>query len=178
VTDERGSRISPPICRRAKRRTRSWSKRSPKRRWIDAGVFRQGHAAVEDLQKGLREELRDKKIFPVLLSSALHNIGSDAILNFCAEIFPSPAVRGKATGHTTPQHPGEHLSERMERNIADSEPLSIFAFKTIADPFAGRISYFKVLSGVLKNDATPPEFQSQLPGASATRAGDARQDRH
>ena len=42
----------------------------------------------------------------------------------------------------------------MERKIADSEPVSLFVFKTVADPFAGRINYFKVMSGVLKNDAT------------------------
>ena len=59
--------------------------------------FEQGTLPVEDLKKGLREAVRAKRIFPVLLSSALHNIGSDAILNFLVEIFPSPAARGKAT---------------------------------------------------------------------------------
>jgi elongation factor G len=99
--------------------------------------FDKGTLPAEDLNKGLREEMRDKKIFPVLLSSALHNIGSDAILNFCAEILPSPAVRGAATGHKSPDHKGE----TTERKRADSEPLSISVFKTIADPFAGRINY-------------------------------------
>ena len=116
--------------------------------------FDKGTLPVEDLKKGLHEEVRDKKIFPVLLSSALHNIGSDAILNFIAEIFPSPSFRGKASGHKSPDHKGE----TVERTIADSEPLSVFAFKTIADPFAGRITYFKVMSGVLKNDATLQNF--------------------
>jgi len=116
--------------------------------------FEKGTLPVEDLKKGLHEEVRDKKIFPVLLSSALHNIGSDAILNFICEIFPSPSFRGKATGHKTPDHKGE----TVERTIADSEPLSVCAFKTIADPFAGRITYFKVMSGVLKNDATLQNF--------------------
>lgn len=90
----------------------------------------------------------------MLLSSALHNIGSDALLNFLVEIFPSPAARGKSTCHKTPDHKGETL----ERKIADSEPLTIFAFKTLADPFAGRITYFKVMSGVLKNDVTLNNF--------------------
>ena len=116
--------------------------------------FEKGTLPVEDLKKGLHEEVRDKKIFPVLLSSALHNIGSDAILNFITEILPSPSFRGKATGHKTPNHKGE----TVERAIADSEPVSVFAFKTVADPFAGRITYFKVMSGVLKNDATLQNF--------------------
>ena len=112
--------------------------------------FDKGTLPVEDLKKGLHEEVRDKKIFPVLLSSALHNIGADAILNFIVEIFPSPSFRGKTAGHKTPDHKGDTI----ERKIADSEPVSIFVFKTISDAFAGRISYFKVMSGVVKNDAT------------------------
>src|SRR6202041_347796 len=79
--------------------------------------FDKGTLPVEDLKKGLHEEVRDKKIFPVLLSSALHNIGSDAILNFLVEIFPSPAFRGKAVGHTTPDPQGD----AVVRNIAASE---------------------------------------------------------
>src|SRR5277367_5293178 len=116
--------------------------------------FDEGTLPVEDLKKGLREAVLAKRIFPVLLSSALHNIGVDAILNFVCEIFPSPASRGKASGHKTPDHKGDTI----ERKIADAEPLSIFVFKTLADPFAGRITYFKVLSGVLKNDATITNF--------------------
>ncbi|HXW63406.1 MAG TPA: elongation factor G [Candidatus Acidoferrales bacterium] len=121
--------------------------------------FDKGTLPIEDLKKGLHEEVRDKKVFPVLLSSALHNIGSDSILNFLAEIFPSPSFRGKAVGHKSPDHKGETI----ERSIADSEPLSVFAFKTIADPFAGRITYFKVTSGVLKNDATLQNFSRNSP---------------
>jgi elongation factor G len=117
--------------------------------------FEKGTLPAEDLRKGLHEEVRDKKVFPVLLSSALHNIGSDAILNFIVDILPSPAYRGKASGHSTPDRKGE----AVERKLADSEPLAIFVFKTLADPFAGRITYFKVMSGVLKNDATLQNYQ-------------------
>jgi elongation factor G len=116
--------------------------------------FDEGTLPIDDLKKGLREAVLAKRIFPVLLSSALHNVGSDAILNFLAEIFPAPAVRGKISGHRTPDHKGDTI----ERKIIDSEPLSIFVFKTLADPFAGRITYFKVMSGVLKNDATLNNF--------------------
>jgi elongation factor G len=121
--------------------------------------FDEGTLPVADLKKGLREAVLAKRMFPILLSSALHNIGSDAILNFVAEIFPSPAVRGKAAGHKSPDHKGETI----ERKIVDSEPLGIFVFKTVADPFAGRITYFKVMSGVLKNDATLQNFNRNSP---------------
>jgi len=116
--------------------------------------FDEGTLPVNDLKKGLREAVLAKRIFPVLLSSALHNIGADAILNFLVEIFPSPAARGKAIAHKSPDHKGETI----ERKIAESDPVSLFTFKTVADPFAGRITYFKVMSGVLKNDATLNNF--------------------
>ena len=121
--------------------------------------FDKGTLPAEDLKKGLYEEVRDKKVFPVMLSSAQHNIGSDAILNFMAEIFPSPAYRGKWRAHTEPDRKGQEV----ERKVADSEPLSIYVFKTLADPFAGRITYFKVMSGVLKNDATLQNFNRNTP---------------
>jgi len=120
--------------------------------------FDEGTLPVHDLKKGLREAVLGKRILPVLLSSALHNIGSDAILNFLVEIFPSPAFRGKAAGHKAADHKGE----TVERKIAASEPVSLFVFKTVADPFAGRITYFKVMSGVLKNDATLNNFNRDL----------------
>jgi elongation factor G len=142
--------------------------------------FDQGTLPIEDLNKGLRGAVLAKRIFPVLLSSALHNIGSDAILNFLVEIFPSPAARGKATGHKAPDHKGDSV----ERKISDSEPLSMFVFKTLADPFAGRITYFKVMSGVLKNDATLNNYNrntqerlqhiSAMQGKTATAVADLR----
>jgi elongation factor G len=140
--------------------------------------FDEGTLPVEDLKKGLREAVLAKRIFPVMLSSALRSIGPDAILNFLVEIFPSPAGRGKATGHKTPDHKGDTI----ERKIADSEPLSMFVFKTLADPFAGRITYFKVMSGVLKNDATINNYNrntqerlqhiSAMQGKTATAVAD------
>ncbi|HKF51447.1 MAG TPA: elongation factor G [Candidatus Acidoferrales bacterium] len=116
--------------------------------------FDKGTLPVEDLKKGLHSAVVEKRIFPVLLSSALHNIGSDALLNFIVEEFPSPAARGVAAAYKEPQRKGEIV----ERKIDDKEPLSVFVFKTIADSFAGRISFFKVMSGVLKNDANVSNF--------------------
>jgi elongation factor G len=116
--------------------------------------FDKGTLPVEDLEKGLREAVSEKRIFPVLAASALRNIGSDSILNFICSILPAPAARGKISGHTEPGGKGN----AVERKIADSEPVSMFVFKTIADAFAGRISYFKVMSGVVKNDANLSNF--------------------
>lgn len=116
--------------------------------------FEKGTLPAEDLRKGIHEEVLEKKIFPVMLASGLHNIGSDAILNFLVEIFPSPSARGKVSGHQTPEHKGD----TVDRRIAESEPVSVFVFKTHHDPFAGRITHFKVISGVLKADAALSDF--------------------
>ena len=116
--------------------------------------FEKGTLPLEDLKKGLRLAFRERRLFPVVLSSALHNIGSDAILNLIIDVFPDPPERGNASGFSEPGGKGNPV----ERKIADSEALSIFVFKTLSDPFAGRINYFKVMSGVLKNDATVTNF--------------------
>jgi elongation factor G len=116
--------------------------------------FEQGTLPVHDLVVGLREAVHAKRLFPVMLSSALHNIGSDAILNLMIAIFPSPAQRAKIACHKTADHKGDII----ERNISITAPLAVYVFKTLADPFAGRITYFKVVSGVLKNDATLTNF--------------------
>jgi len=116
--------------------------------------FEKGTLPLEDLKKGLQLAFRERRLFPVVLSSALRNIGSDAILNLIIDIFPDPAGSGNANGFSEAGGKGNPL----ERKIADAEPLSIFVFKTLSDPFAGRINYFKVMSGVLKNDATVTNF--------------------
>jgi elongation factor G len=116
--------------------------------------FAQGTLPIEDLIKGLRLGFLAKRIQPVALTSALHNIGSQSLLDLIVDIFPDPAARGLAAGSSETGGKGQHL----ERRIADGEPVSLFFFKTLADPFAGRISYFKVNSGTLRNDATLHNF--------------------
>jgi elongation factor G len=112
--------------------------------------FEMGTLPVEDLVKGLRAAIVEKRIVPVVVASGLHNIGSEAILNMIVDLFPSPLQRKTVSGTTEPGGKGE----QVERKVADSEPVSLFVWKTMADPFSGRVSYFKVMSGVLKNDAT------------------------
>ncbi|HKW99752.1 MAG TPA: elongation factor G [Bryobacteraceae bacterium] len=107
--------------------------------------FEKGTLPVEHILDGLKNAVREMRLFPVLCASAQHNIGSDLILDFIVENLPAPTARGTVTGKAN--------GKEVTRKIADSEPVSAFVFKTTADPFAGRITFFKVLSGVLKNDA-------------------------
>jgi elongation factor G len=113
--------------------------------------FDKGTLPVEHILDGLKSTVRELRMFPVLCASAQHNIGSDQILNFIAENLPSPTDRGTVAGAQN--------GKEVTRKIADSEPVSAFVFKTTADPFAGRITFFKVYSGVLKNDASLQNVQ-------------------
>jgi elongation factor G len=107
--------------------------------------FEKGTLPAEHIMTGLREAVHGMRIFPVLCASGLHNIGSDLVLGFVNEYLPNPAERGPWKGSLS--------GAAAERKVNDSGPASVFVFKTVADPFAGRVSYFKVISGVLKNDA-------------------------
>ena len=107
--------------------------------------FEQGTLSPEHIIEGLRQAVRELRLFPVLCASALHNVGTDLILNFSSEHFPAPTDRGPNRGASN--------GNTLERAVSDGEPAAVYVFKTVADPFAGRVSYFKVYSGVLKNDA-------------------------
>ncbi len=96
----------------------------------------------DKLVAGLKQGLLSGDIFPVLCTSALHNMGADKLMDFLVSNAPSPADRG------------ELATTGAAQKIDDSDPLSLFVFKTSADAFAGRLTYFKVASGVLKNDET------------------------
>jgi len=107
--------------------------------------FESGSLSPEHMLEGLRSAVREMRLYPVLCASSLRNIGTDLILNFVSEHFPSPADR-----------PGMHATlddKETVQKIDENAPVSVFVFKTTADPFAGRISFFKVSTGVLRNDA-------------------------
>ena len=116
--------------------------------------FEKGTLPEEDLRKGLRAAVLAKRIYAAVPACGLHNIGSDYLMNFIVDFLPNPLERKETTGFSQPERKGETIV----RKIADSEPLAVYVWKTLADPYAGRITYFKVQSGVLKNDATILNF--------------------
>jgi len=108
--------------------------------------FEAGTLTQEELTAGLSRAVMAGKLFPVFCASGLRNIGvqpiADAILNY----VPSPA-----------QHAFSGVDAKgapATRPATDASPLALWVWKTIADPFAGRITLFRVISGVLKSDAT------------------------
>jgi elongation factor G len=115
--------------------------------------FEAGTLSEEDLVPALHNAIREDTIFPVLFASGLGNVSTDRLMDFIVEFTPTAieheAIRGEAAA-------GE--GEPPARKESDTEPVSLYVFKTVSDPFAGRISYFKVFSGVLKNDISLVNF--------------------
>lgn len=101
----------------------------------------------EEIIKGLRIGVDDGSIVPVYCGSAVTNYGVKAIMDAILEEMPSPVDRPSVKG----RKPG--TDEPVEFKTAADAPLSALVFKTIADPFVGKISMFRVYSGTFKSDS-------------------------
>ncbi len=103
--------------------------------------------STEEILRGLREGTLTKVFTPVLCGSATANIGVRNLLNFMVQCLPSPSDKGIQYG-TNPKS-----GEREERRPDPKEPFSAMVFKTISDPYAGKLSLFRIYSGTLKSDS-------------------------
>ena len=115
--------------------------------------FDKGTIPEEHLIPALHEAIREDRIFPVLFGSGLGNVGADHAMDFLVDYAPAATERATVQGEVTSGN-----GEPPRRRVADSDPVSMYVFKTVSDPFAGRISYFKVFSGIVKNDAAVQNF--------------------
>lgn len=102
----------------------------------------------DEVVRGLHEGIDAGKVVPVLCGSATKDIGMSDLLDIVVHEFPNPTEVGKVHG----THPQTNAEET--RPATDAAPLSALVFKTIADPFLGTLSYFRVMSGVMKPGAT------------------------
>ena len=115
---------------------------------------------VEDLDESeiseaLATGFAEAKVFPVFVGSALKNVGVKKFLNSIVEFFPAPS--SKVYNGINPK-----TDELVERKV--SEPFSGQIFKTMVDPFVGRMSYVRVISGDMKGDATYQLFGENSEG--------------
>lgn len=101
----------------------------------------------EEINNGLRSGILVGKIIPVMCGAATLNYGTQPLLDAIVNNLPSPAAAGSIK--TTKGDGGEET----EVKIKADDPVSAFVFKTFADPFVGKISYFKVYSGTLSGDS-------------------------
>ena len=99
-----------------------------------------------ELVAALRKGTLGQIFVPVVCGSATQNIGVDLFLNTVINNLPSPLDRGKKTGTDADG------ANEIERDPDPDAPFSAFVFKTIADPYAGRLSLFRVVSGKLGGD--------------------------
>lgn len=109
----------------------------------------QGYLSQEDLLQGLRSDVHTRQFLPVYAGSATQNIGAWSLLDAIVTLLPSPSERGVAHPWRG-IHPETH--EGSERKGSLQEPFSAYVFKTIIDPFVGRLSYCRVLSGTIHAD--------------------------
>jgi len=104
-----------------------------------------GELSQEDLQSGLKGGVASGAIVPVCLGAATSNFGTSALLDVINDIMPSPADRPNFIGV-------DKNGEPVERKAAADEKFSAQVFKTMADPYAGRLTIFRIYSGTLSGD--------------------------
>jgi elongation factor G len=102
--------------------------------------FDQGTLPDEDIAKGLEVGLRTGKVVPVLCGSAMKMVGVDTLLDFIVSSVPSPA--------TVPPVEGTNGEKR-----AAEDSFCALVFKTMADPYVGKLTYFRVFSGSIRSDS-------------------------
>ena len=104
--------------------------------------------SVDELNEALRKGTLSHTFVPVVCGSATKNIGISLLMDFIITSMPSPVDRGAKTG--TDLSSGNTL----ERAPQENEPFSGFVVKTLSDPYAGRLTIFRVVSGKLGSDGT------------------------
>jgi elongation factor G len=104
--------------------------------------------SAQEIQQALRNAIREQKIFPVLFGSATRQIGIAQLLDAITDYLPAPLEEGEVEG----KHPS--TGEVATRKQDPSAPFSAYVFKTISDPFAGKLSVMRVVSGKITSDMT------------------------
>ena len=119
-------------------------------KFFDAGTLTQ-----DELVGGLKRGVAAARIHPLLLTSATANVGIPTLLDAIVTYVPSPAER--------PLRAKTADGDDVELPVKDGGPAAAFVWKTVADPFAGRITLFRVISGTLKADTTVHNVTKDTP---------------
>jgi elongation factor G len=107
--------------------------------------FENGELTTAEILAGLRNVVRSCTIVPVLVSSGVQEIGLAPMLAAIESIMPSPAEVGPAVAH------GKDGDEEL--SCIDNGPLAAYVWKTTADPFVGKQTFFRVYSGLMASDS-------------------------
>ncbi len=106
----------------------------------------QGELAPEEFREGLKRAVLSRQLFPVYAASALINVGAQPILDGIVDSLPSPVDRGPVAAKVK--------GEEQAIPPSPDGPFAALVFKTISDPYTGRISLLRVFSGRTNPDAT------------------------
>ncbi len=112
--------------------------------------FEKGVLTPEELIEGLKKSMLSRQFFPIFVASALMNIGTQTILNGIMNFLPSPLERGEV-----------EAEEGAVKSSLD-EPFSALVFKTISDPYTGRISLMRIFSGKVNPDASVTNSNKEI----------------
>lgn len=112
--------------------------------------FEDGTLSDDVVIPQLSKAIANSKLCPVYAVSSNTLAGLSVLLDHIVEFAPNPATHEAEIGRADV----DEESERISRKYSDDEPFSAFIFRTIADPFAGRINVMKVVSGKVSSDAT------------------------
>ena len=107
--------------------------------------FEDGELSFEDMMHGLRQGIKDGTVVPVVCCSGVTRVGLSKVLDNIIDLMPSPA--GAVAVGVNPK-----TGDEVERVCEDGAPFSAQVFKTMADPFVGKLSLMKVVSGTLTGD--------------------------
>ncbi len=102
----------------------------------------------QDIEATLLKGMKSETLIPVVCGSAVLNIGVPQLMNLIIQGLPSPAERLPKKGKRP------NSDETVERPPSPDAPFSALVFKTVADPFAGKLTILRIFSGVLKSDST------------------------
>ena len=109
--------------------------------------FEEGTLTQSELVQGLRSFFVDRSIVPAFCVSAGKNAGVKQLMDAMVELFPNPLERTPVPGVTAGSE------EAAELSISADGPVTAYVFKTLADPFAGRINLVKAITGTIKSDS-------------------------
>ena len=111
--------------------------------------FEEGTLPDEDVIPGIKRAIAMSKLCPVFAVSSATLVGLQNLLDGLVDYAPNPATHEAEHGRSNADGDGEKIS----RKYSDDEPFSAYVFRTIADPFAGRINVMRIVSGKVHSDA-------------------------
>jgi elongation factor G len=111
-------------------------------------ILEEAEIPVERLKQAIRKATLEIKLTPVLCGSSFKNKGVQPLLDAVVDYLPSPLDVPPVEGIVPVKGDGE--PERAVRHASDDEPFAALAFKIMADPYVGKLTYFRVYSGTLR----------------------------